>query len=852
MNAYIKLFLSRFTRNLRRHRGLSSSETVDPKSQWTKHALPTTSSSLSSAKKWDSIAEKIRQRGTCERKGQMNLPQLFKMTANVSVLEKCISDKNVSKAYDLLKAVRVEEIDFKFIKLVLLTCSAAADEVTAEKCVEYTRSLNIETTAGIWDALLAVYGESGNYEKAAALLKKMETVYRIKLNTTNFNKTLKAASKGGNFVEATSLVAGMRERNIPQDGVTLSTYIQCAVHSKRLSDARKILDDAMSSIPSARGYEIPPHAFNHIMYGYAEIGSTIAIDSLFKSMLAFNVEPDLYTFSILFSAHGRLENRDALSAYVDIMITRGIRMTHRRPWKALKVYFQKSRDLKLFSEVVQKLHSAGGSENVMPEIVRDYVTILVAAGSSADGFKLLENMTEIYAVTLNVENCKHVIFPQIELYYLQILTRIYYTGEALISSILENGRSADAIRALEVMRKRGTNIPVKLWKKLLLIFTLKKSHFNDKLIDELVGMLLYAHSRDNIFEFSANFNEIWQPIVDHIGTVNGDMLLRLEEHLFLEIVKSYSPDNIPKQFVLEIFTSLLQKRASSDTLKIIERHLSIIDLESLRKILFVLSESTISQTKDNALLCEYFANSVDHLNPYQDSACVAAIICSMIKDRRIERAVEIGRICLLGNKATVENVDKSFLMNYVNALHLLGKTKDLNEFVESFPKEILRDKMNFFEALIRAYVNVEANQDVSNLHKFLWENRSFTDSESICRVYLPVLDNAVLQDNFYSARRLLDQIASYKTAVPEFLLLRYLEALLKKAKYCDAVSWIETRFVPSNSIDAWMMVIKECCSMLQVDYALMCMDRMRRSGDNLRPTSVCWTLCINAFIASHR
>jgi pentatricopeptide repeat protein len=408
MNSYLKICLSRFRRNLKQHRGLSSTETIDPQSQWSRNSVPQTASSPSSAKKWGSIAEKFRQGSSDEREGRKSLLELSKMTANVSVLEKCILDKNVSKAYGLLKAVRVEEIDFKFIKLVLLTCSSAADEVTAERCVEYTRSLNIETTAGIWDALLAVYGESGNYEKAMVLLKKMENVYRIKLNTTNFNKTLKAASKGGNFIEATSLVAGMRDRNIPQDGVTLSTYIQSAVNSKKLSEARKILDDALSSIPSTRGYDVPSHAFHHIMYGYAEVGNTAAIDSLFKSMLAYGVEPDLYTFSILFSAHGRLENRDALIAYLDVMITRGIRMTHRRPWKALKGYFQKTKDVELFSEVVQKLHSAGGSEIVMPEILRDYVTILVAAGSNSDGFKLLENMTEMYSVTLSAEHCKNI------------------------------------------------------------------------------------------------------------------------------------------------------------------------------------------------------------------------------------------------------------------------------------------------------------------------------------------------------------------------------------------------------------------------------------------------------------
>ena len=122
------------------------------------------------------------------------------------------------------------------------------------------------------------------------------------------------------------------------------------------------------------------------------------------------------------------------------------------------------------------------------------------------------------------------------------------------------------------MRKRGKNIPVKLWKKLLLHFTLKKSHFNDKVIDELVGMLLLAHSRDNIFEFTVNCNEIWQPLVDHIGSINDNMLLRLEEHLLLDIVKSFSPDTISKQFVFNIFHKVRMLRQTSKMIVLQHNH----------------------------------------------------------------------------------------------------------------------------------------------------------------------------------------------------------------------------------------------------------------------------------------
>jgi len=382
--------------------------------------IPTTATSSSS--KWTVIADKLSRSSDDKKLAKTSYPgskkgsDSFSTTStNILQLEGYLASADVSKAVALLYKTPSEYIDFKFIKLVLLTCGAACDEAAAEKCLEYTRNLGIETSPGLWDALLAVYGESGNCEKALSLLKKMESVYRVKLSTSNFNKALKAASRSGNFIEAKKILSLMQERQIPQDSITFSTYVQSAVNAGRLLEACQLIDEATQRDQSTRSHRIPSHAFHHIMYAYGEIGKVDIVDKLFKKMIHNKTEPDLYTFSILFSAHGKFGNRDALNAYIDIMLAHGIRITHRRAWKSLKGYFQNSRDIKLFSEVFRKLQNAGGSESVMPEILRDYITMLMSSGNRNEALKLVVNLDKSYSIRLNTEDCNNFTYTSISI-----------------------------------------------------------------------------------------------------------------------------------------------------------------------------------------------------------------------------------------------------------------------------------------------------------------------------------------------------------------------------------------------------------------------------------------------------
>ena len=111
----------------------------------------------------------------------------------------------------------------------------------------------------------------------------------------------------------------MKRKGVPYDEVTLSTVIQAAAASGYVDDGIHLLKQAIDD--KSRSYDLPLHAFHHLMSACAQQGHVETVDELHAQLVQAGKIPDLFTYAILFDAHGRVGNSSALLKCVDEMVS---------------------------------------------------------------------------------------------------------------------------------------------------------------------------------------------------------------------------------------------------------------------------------------------------------------------------------------------------------------------------------------------------------------------------------------------------------------------------------------------------------------------------------------------------
>ena len=109
-------------------------------------------------------------------------------------------------------------------------------------------------------------------------------------------------------------------------------------------------------------------------------GLTNDVDNFFTKMISCGLSPTLYSYSILFNAHGKAKNGEKLMGYLDHMIANRVIMTDRITWTGLKHYFLETLDYRNFKKTIGKLKNAKCVYTVQVEMLCDYIIVLGRVG----------------------------------------------------------------------------------------------------------------------------------------------------------------------------------------------------------------------------------------------------------------------------------------------------------------------------------------------------------------------------------------------------------------------------------------------------------------------------------------
>ncbi|CAI5702178.1 hypothetical protein KXD40_000539 [Peronospora effusa] len=155
---------------------------------------------------------------------------------------------------------------------------------------------------GVYSALLAVAGVSGDPQRVQNVLNQMEEA-SVKMNNITFHNLMSVYAREGQTTEVLALFDKMQKKKIPADEHTYAILMDAHVESGNFDDAIAVMDDLKKTT-------LQPNLvhYNVLLKGCGKKSDLTSAFQLYEEMKERKIRPDLVTFITMMHAvyHGEL------------------------------------------------------------------------------------------------------------------------------------------------------------------------------------------------------------------------------------------------------------------------------------------------------------------------------------------------------------------------------------------------------------------------------------------------------------------------------------------------------------------------------------------------------------------
>ena len=167
---------------------------------------------------------------------------------------------------------------------------------------------------------------------------------------------------------------------------------------------------------------------------------------------------------------------------------------------------------------------------------------------------------------------------------------------------------------------------------------------------------------------------------------------------------------------------------------------------------------------------------MSHINAMNDPTCVSILMNMLVANGHSDRACSIGAIAISMGRWDITNVDLEFFKNYLEALKAENK---LHECSSLFEKSSLTFNQSMFDgciSIVRYLLGLNIPEQAEYFIALLWKYQLLPDKKYMEQIYEPLLSHYLVHKEYFSARKLMNDIVARKFSVPEDFILRYFEA----------------------------------------------------------------------------